>query len=282
MPIDVSKLGNNFKSLHGTSLYKPLSRAGHNHISSKSVPKPLSIDLSALKQQDIKTTTATPESKSEPSEESKDYINWNDINEIDSDNKVDDFEEYDYPQPLRIVPHNVYYVWSPETPGYDALTDFLHEEYKTSRMLSNGKRDNELFTSDDWVDNEIPIFPEMSPLKTQPVLCSYRLHNDYGISCSQLMTLIAPQTHHKDGNHIVKRNMFLSKGWGPSGSYINMPTKLESNTIAAQVNLKKLLNSVKANQVVSKSETRKIAKERTDKQATNSRRWSVPHLFVSY
>lgn len=281
MPIDVSKLSSDSKSVYGTSLYKPLAIVGHNHVGGKSVSKPLSIDLSALKQLDVKTTTVAPDFKSLASEESKDY--WSDVNDMDSGNKAEDFEEYDYPQAMRIVPHNVYFhVWSPETPGFDALTDFLHEEYKTDRILSNGKRDNELFAAMESIDNEIPVFPDWPPAKGRPSLCSYRLLKAYDISCSQLMRLIGPQTDRQFGNHVFKRNMFLSKGWGPSGSYINLPSKFKSNTIVSKINLK-LFNNLAAadHQILPEAEARPI--DRTDnKQAINSRRWSVPHLFGSY
>ena len=283
MSIDLSRLSNhNYKTLTGSQLFRTPT-VSDNKLSPNSESKSLSIDLSALRPETKGTTTAIPPKDSDSNREdsNKDqYPLWNDIHEFDANRIGDDFEEYDYYQPLQIIPHTVYFnVWSPERPGYDALTDFLHDEHKTGRLLSNGKRDIEVYPYTDWEDNTIPVFPDATPV-SEP--CPFSLPKDYGISCAQFMSLMKAPTDYPKGNSIFKRDMFLSKGWGPSGSYLNIPSKFESNTKPLKVNnLRKLLNFAKIeSKIVSSSQG--VRQKQDNKHKANSHRWSIPHLFGSY
>jgi hypothetical protein len=279
MSIDLSKLSNNnYKTLHGSPLYKLPTGAADNPQNSE--PKSLNIDLSALNPRPSPTTAAPQDMDSQSTPAAEDYHNWNDWD--DNDNRIiDTLDEYDYYQPLRLTPHDMYYnVWSPETPGYDALTDFLHEEYKTGQILANGKRD--LYSSQDLMDNAIPIFPK----QTAP--CPYILPASYGISCEQLIQLFHRSTPYwqlrNGGHNKYKRDLFLSKGWGPSGQHINIASMFDTTPKASKVTqMRQLLANVAKSEANIINANQAIRVKQDHKQLKPyGHRWSVPHLFGTY
>jgi hypothetical protein len=262
MPIDLSILGNNRNAFGGSSLYK-LSEAS-NFIKPAQQSNILKVDLSALRSPTI-DKLKSPEINSFPKDNRLNDNNIQSFNDLNSfENMIPDLEYEEYYPPLKIIPHNVYFnSWTPEMPGNDALTDFLHEEYKNGRLVSNGKRD---YSSQEWDYNEIPIVPD------QTIHCDYIIPKDYGINCDDFLKLI----NYSGKRNINKRNMFSSKGWGPSGSQINIPTKFGVKS----TNFQKLMNLNTTKESLS-DKTQRI-RQKQESRKSNVQKWSVPHLFGSY
>ncbi len=268
MPIDLSILDNNRNALDGSSLNK-LSEAS-NFIKPSQQSNILKVDLSALRSPTI-DKLKSPEINSFPRDNRLNDNSIQSFNELNSyENMIPDLDYEEYYPPLKIIPHNVYFnSWAPEMPGNDALTDFLYEEYKNGRLVSNGKRD---YSLQGWEYNELPILPD------QTIHCDFIIPKDYGINCEDFMKLI----NYYGKRNINKRNMFLSKGWGPSGSQINIPTKfgVKSTKDTKFKNFKKLMNLNTTKESLS-DKTQGI-RQKQESRKSNAHKWSVPHLFGSY